>query len=141
MAETTDKQSCNITKRKLPSRTQVHETDGCKPENRVEAKVGATGGERWGANGQHKEASRAHQTRDKARMWRHASTPRTPRERHGTHEMDDQTKWGVGGAISLRFAREGYAVALFSRKTEENISMLAKAVSRAGGQPRPAARS
>ena len=52
-------------------------------------------------------------------------------------EFVDETKWGVGGAICLRFAREGFAVALFSRKTAENVIALADAVKRAGGEPLP----
>ena len=64
----------------------------------------------------------------------------TQRE-HGSvlddNEYDDETKWGVGGAICLRFAREGFAVALFSRKTAENVLTLADAVMRAGGEPLP----
>jgi NAD(P)-dependent dehydrogenase (short-subunit alcohol dehydrogenase family) len=56
---------------------------------------------------------------------------------HG-HAVDDSelpvgVRWGVGGAISQKFAKEGFFVALTTR-SEANASGLAKAIGEQGGE-------
>ena len=48
-------------------------------------------------------------------------------------QFDDNLKWGVGGAICLRFAREGYAIAMLGRNVD-NLVELGEAVEKAGGE-------
>ena len=50
-----------------------------------------------------------------------------------TEEFNEEVRWGVGGALGLKFAAEGCLVALFSRKIA-NVQNLAKAIRGRGGQ-------
>lgn len=47
-------------------------------------------------------------------------------------ELPDEAKWGVGGAISLRFAAGGFTVALLSRDPR-NVQALAECIRGRGG--------
>eukprot|EP00747_Dinoflagellata_sp_TGD_P093053 gnl/TRDRNA2_/TRDRNA2_165622_c0_seq1.p1 gnl/TRDRNA2_/TRDRNA2_165622_c0~~gnl/TRDRNA2_/TRDRNA2_165622_c0_seq1.p1 ORF type:complete len:297 (+),score=42.83 gnl/TRDRNA2_/TRDRNA2_165622_c0_seq1:73-891(+) len=61
-----------------------------------------------------------------------SSTVKTHGGRQDDGAFSDDVKWGVGGAVSLRFARGGYTVVLFSRK-EANVAALADAIHKQGG--------
>lgn len=51
----------------------------------------------------------------------------------GEGELPDDAKWGLGGALSLKFAREGHLVILTTRVLT-NADSLVEAIRREGGQ-------
>lgn len=64
------------------------------------------------------------------------SDGRNTRLAHGKALSDDDipviARWGIGGAIAQKFAREGFFVVLTTR-TEANATQLSKAISEQGG--------
>src|SRR4051794_19114465 len=48
-------------------------------------------------------------------------------------DMPYELRWGIGGALALKFAAEGYLVALTTRR-RENATSLAEAIAGRGGR-------
>lgn len=62
-----------------------------------------------------------------------SSTKMVAGEKLGDHDVDVEIRWGIGGALAQKFAREGYRVVLTTRR-RHNAEPLAEAIAERGGE-------